>query len=159
VVIGGSSKVPGGLRLTGESALRAGAGRLQLVTLDRLAVGLGMAIPEAAVLALPEDPHGELRWEPTDAIAEAIAGSDSVVIGPAMTEGRAAEAIAVAALADPRAGLAVVLDAAAIASAAGLASNVARFDGRVVLTPNRGEMAKLLDADLAEISRDPAGAV
>src|SRR6478752_4282840 len=30
LVIGGSRRVPGGLLLTGESALRAGAGRLQL---------------------------------------------------------------------------------------------------------------------------------
>lgn len=159
VVIGGSRQVPGGLRLTGESALRAGAGRLQLVTLECLAVALGMAIPEAGVLALPENADGELHWDPTESIAEALRCCDSLVIGPALTTAGSADPIVDAALDDAREGLAVVLDAVAIEAVPKLKAKIARFEGRAVLTPNRGEMAKLLEVDIAAVARDAEGTI
>jgi hydroxyethylthiazole kinase-like uncharacterized protein yjeF len=158
LVIGGSRRVPGGLRLTGECALRAGAGRLQLAAPESLAIGVGLAVPEAAVFALPEAPDGEIRWEPSEPLRQSLEKSDCIVAGPAVSDATAAEPIAAAVLEQPRAELAVVLDAAAIGSAARAAARIADFAGRVVLTPNRGEMARLLQADLAEISGDPASA-
>ena len=159
LVIGGSSKVPGGLRLTGEGALRAGAGRLQFATIDSLAMALGLAVPEAAVLPLPESPTGEIRWKATEAVAQSLERCDCIVVGPAMTDAAAADAIATAVLDTPRDDLAVVLDAAAIGSTARDGAKLADFAGDLVMTPNRGEMARLLGAEIAEVSGDPHAAV
>ena len=61
LAVGGSRTVPGGVRLTGEAALRAGAGKLQFATVQSLAIPLGIAVSEAGVIPLPEDDDGEIR--------------------------------------------------------------------------------------------------
>lgn len=158
LVVGGSRRVPGGLRLTGESALRAGAGRLQFATIGSLAVGLGLAVPEAGVLQLAEDPDGEIRWEATEAVAKSLERSDCIVVGPAMSDAAAADPIVAAAFGALRDGFSVVLDAAAIGPAACAAGKMAGHAGQVVLTPNRGEMARLLETEIDDIAGDPEGA-
>lgn len=158
LVIGGSRRVPGGLRLTGESALRAGAGRLQLATIESLAIGLGLVLPEAGVLQLAEGSDGEIRWQATEAIVESLERSNCIVVGPAMSDVAAADPIVAAALDALRDDLTVVLDAAAIGSAARVATTLTERAGQVVLTPNRGEMARLLQIEIADISDDPEGA-
>ena len=60
LVVGGSTLVPGALLLAGEAALRAGAGKLQLATARGASVGLGLAVPEALVVPLPQTRGGEI---------------------------------------------------------------------------------------------------
>ena len=50
LVVGGSALVPGAILLAGVAALRAGAGKLQLATVARVAPALGVAVPEALVV-------------------------------------------------------------------------------------------------------------
>jgi ADP-dependent NAD(P)H-hydrate dehydratase len=54
LVIGGSLAVPGAALLAATAALRAGAGKLQIATCQSLALPLGLAVPEALVIRLPE---------------------------------------------------------------------------------------------------------
>ena len=49
LLVGGSHLVPGGLLLTGEAALRAGAGKLQVATVEAAAIPLGVRLPEAGI--------------------------------------------------------------------------------------------------------------
>ena len=58
LVIAGSPEVPGAALLAGVAALRAGAGKLQIATAASIAPHLGLAVPEALVVALPESPEG-----------------------------------------------------------------------------------------------------
>ncbi len=44
--VGGGAFVPGALRLTGEAALRAGAGKLRLATVEAAAIPLGVLVPD-----------------------------------------------------------------------------------------------------------------
>ena len=53
LLAGGAHFVPGALRLSGEAALRAGAGKLQMATVEAAAFHLGVAVPEAAVIRFP----------------------------------------------------------------------------------------------------------
>jgi NAD(P)H-hydrate repair Nnr-like enzyme with NAD(P)H-hydrate dehydratase domain len=53
LIVAGGVQVPGAACLAGTSALRAGAGRLQIATCTRNAMAVGVAIPEALVLGLP----------------------------------------------------------------------------------------------------------
>ena len=54
LVVGGSVEVPGAALLAAIAALRAGAGKLQIATCRSIATQLGLAVPEALVLGLPE---------------------------------------------------------------------------------------------------------
>ena len=66
LVIAGSREVPGGALLAGVAALRAGAGKLQIATAASVAPHLGLAVPEALVVALPEMPNGGIAPEAAD---------------------------------------------------------------------------------------------
>lgn len=153
---GGSEKVPGALRITGEAALRAGAGKLQLATPERVALELGLHLPEAAVFPMPVNRAGEFAETCGERIAELLDRCDTLVLGPGMGADCPAEAILAPVLARPRAGLTLVLDAAAIAPVAGLEDAVRGHHGRIVLTPHPGEMAALMGCDEARVAQDPA---
>ena len=56
LVIGGSAEVPGAAILAGTAALRAGAGKLQIATEESVALAIGVAVPEARVIAGPPLP-------------------------------------------------------------------------------------------------------
>lgn len=142
LVVGGGRRVPGAALLAGEAALRAGAGKLQIATAASLAVPLGLAVPEAMVLGLPETAGGEIA----DAreLADRAGRVDAAVVGPGMLDEAAAGGIA-ADLADAGAA-GLVVDAGALCRLGGHAARIARH-GRLVLTPHAGEMAKLLGDD------------
>ncbi len=159
LAIGGSRFVAGGLKLTGEAALRAGAGKLQFATIGSVALALGLAVPEAGVIALPEDPDGELGEESCNIVEAAVEKCDCVVLGPAMTSVEAALPLLRAVLETLSEDQAAVLDAAAVEAARRMPELVKALNGRVVITPHAGEMAALLDEEADAMIRDPAGAV
>ena len=155
LAVGGAADVPGALRLTGEAVLRVGAGKVRLATVASAALALGVAFPEAAVLALPER-DGQIG-DAAAALAGCCAHADAVVLGPGMGDHDAAERLvrALAAIEAPDATL--VLDAAAVACAGSLAEVLAPWRGRLVLTPHGGEMAALCGCDTDAIKADPHG--
>src|SRR6187549_84480 len=77
LVVGGAEFVPGALRLTGEAALRAGAGKLQLATVRAAAMALAVHVPEAAMIALPADEDGEIGVEAAGLLAERLDSCDA----------------------------------------------------------------------------------
>lgn len=155
LVAGGAVTVPGALRLTGEAALRAGAGKLHLATVEPAALALGMAMPEAAVFTLPGNSAGELGDAAGEAICALTERCDTLVLGPGMGADSPAADILAPVLAAPRADLSLVLDAAVVAAAAPFAEAARAHQGRVVLTPHPGEMCSLMDCDEARVANDP----
>lgn len=155
LVIGGARFVPGALRLTGEAALRAGCGKLQLATIEDAAMALGVLLPEAAMIALPADEDGEIGRGAIERLERALDSCDCVILGPGMVDHAPATPLVEALLGAPREGLAIILDAAAIACAARHPKSDAR---RLILTPHHGEMAALTGESAAAILDDPARA-
>jgi ADP-dependent NAD(P)H-hydrate dehydratase len=156
LVVGGARRVPGAIRLTGEAALRAGAGKLQMATVAPCALPLGLAVPEAGVIALPEDDAGEIA-DAAAALRPALERCDAVVVGPGIGDTEAARGL-VALVADAAAGrddLRLVLDAVAITCSAPLERAIAALGGRVVLTPHHGEMAGLTGDDADAVAAAP----
>ena len=153
LVVGGAATVPGALLLTGEAALRVGAGKMRMATVASVALALGIAFPEAAVLALPER-DGEIGAGAAAELAEHAGRADAVVLGPGMSDLDAARALVpeLAAIEAPEATL--VLDALAVACAGKLADALAPWRGRLVLTPHHGEMAALCDCDADTVRAD-----
>ena len=58
LIIAGSREVPGSALLAALGAMRAGAGKLRIATVDSVAVPLGIAMPEAMVVGMAEDENG-----------------------------------------------------------------------------------------------------
>lgn len=155
LVIGGSRAVPGALLLSGVAALRAGAGKLQLATVESAAVQIGVAVPEALVMALAETADGDIAADALDGIGHRLDRCDALLVGPGMLDEDAATAITLAALkAD---GPAFVLDAGALCNLKAQAQALHRHAGRVVMTPHAGEMARMMGLSTEEIAADTAG--
>ena len=160
LAIGGCRSVPGGIRLTAEAALRAGAGKVRVATVESAAIPLGVAMPEIAVFGLPEDAEGEIAADCGGALAPLFEHIDAVIVGPAIGSEAAAGAI-VDLLLDAEACTApIVLDAAALTCLPPARIRpLAQRRHPVVLTPHIGEMAGMLACKTAEIEADRAGAV
>lgn len=155
LLVGGAEFVPGALRLTGEAALRAGAGKLQMATVDSAALALGVLVPEAAMIALPLDERGEIAAHAAERLAEAVTRCDTLILGPGMSDNGGTAPLMERLLAAPRAALTLLLDAAAVSCAEALAQSIAGHGGRVVMTPHHGEMAALTGWPVEEIAADP----
>lgn len=155
LLAGGAEFVPGALRLTGEAALRVGAGKLQMATVRAAAMSLGVLVPEAAMIALPADEDGEIAASAAGLLSDAMARCDTLILGPGMSMREGTVDLVRHLIATPEPGRSIVLDAAAISCAGALADLVARHGGRIVMTPHHGEMAALTGIDLDRIAADP----
>jgi len=153
LMIGGCRTVPGGIQLTAEAALRAGAGKVQVATVESAALALGMAMPEIAVFALTEDGDGEIAG-----LGEAVPGllprCDAVLLGPASADAKAAGRILDAVLDETACTAPLVLDAAVLMDLGPRASRLRGCGRPVVLTPHIGEMAAMLECEAEAIDGD-----
>lgn len=155
LLVGGSMFVPGALGLTGEAVLRAGAGKLQIATVDAAAMHLGVLVPEAAMIGLATGGDGEIDPGAAEDLVQPARYCHSLLIGPGMVSEASACALIEGLLPELGEDHVAVLDAAAICAARAHAPLLARFDGRVILTPHHGEMARLTGVSAEAIGEDP----
>lgn len=158
LVVGGSTSVPGAVLLAGVAALRAGAGKLQLATVQGAAIPLGLAVPEALVVALPAGTDGEIAGaQAAEPLARYAGPANAVLVGPGMADADATGALLDALV--PRLGDAsvLVLDGSAVVALSERPGLLQPLGGRAVLTPHAGEMASALGIDRAAVEADPAG--
>lgn len=153
LIAGGARGVPGALLLTGEAVLRVGAGKVKLATVASAATGLGIAFPEAAVLALPEA-DGDIADGAADLLLPLLGRVDALIVGPGMGEKDAATRLLRGLAAADAPHCALLLDAAAVACAGPLCDFLSSWHGRVVMTPHLGEMAALLDCEKEAVAAD-----
>jgi hydroxyethylthiazole kinase-like uncharacterized protein yjeF len=149
-VIAGSREVPGAALLAATAAMRAGAGKLGIATVESVAPQLGMSMPEAMVIGLPEDDDGGFAASAVKRIAENAAKVDAVVAGPGMSNGDVCKQIADALL---RTEARLALDAALLHSLEPLPPH--EHPQYPVLLPHSGELASLLECEEEEIEREP----
>lgn len=122
-VVGGTVTTAGAVLLAGVAALRVGAGRLAMTTVEETAVALSVAVPEAMVVGVPSD-HGAMR------ACRLEHQPDAVVVGPGMSDPADVVRTVIASSGDA----AVVLDAGALHD---LPDDL---PGQCVLTPNAAEL-------------------
>lgn len=159
LVIGGSRRVPGGVGLTAEAAFRAGAGKVTIATIAAAAIPLGLAFPECAVLALGETADGEIDVDAADALIAELSSYDALVIGPAMTDDAAADALLARLLPALPDAMFLLLDAAALRAAIHHADALTGRGARTVFTPHQGELAAMLGVEKAVVEADPLAAL
>jgi hydroxyethylthiazole kinase-like uncharacterized protein yjeF len=150
LVIAGSVRTPGASLLAGIAALRAGAGRLQIATVEPRAAAIGAAVPEALILGLPATASGAPDPGPAaDLLADAVRGADTVLLGPGFEDLDATRALLGGVLPVTAPESVVVVDALALAVLPSAAAEL--LEGDLVLTPNRREATSLVPRELADV--------
>ena len=155
LVVGGSVANPGGALLAARAAMRSGAGKVQLVVPEPVAVAMAVAMPESLVRGAPCTPSGDLSPEAAAIVEEYAQRADAVLIGPGMLDPDVASAT-VAAVASSLRGT-IVMDALALAWLTQDPSRGRQFDA-LVISPNLTELALTLGEDEAAVEDDPAPA-
>jgi len=154
LVVGGSLEVPGGALLAAVGALRAGAGKLQIGTCRSIASHMGLAVPEALVMGLPETALGGIGADAAERVASHADRVDALLLGPGMMDPDATEALVAAVLAATSCP-GIVLDAGALGGLDAQADTLRRHSGQVILTPHAGEMSRLLGVPREEVEAAP----
>lgn len=152
LVIAGSREVPGAALLAARAAMRAGAGKLKIATVESIAAQVAVAMPEAMVVALGEHRDGGFAGSAVAPIAELAAESDAIVAGPGMSPGATCKRIADVLIQSPAR---LALDAALLHSLSPLEEEERARDSLPVLLPHAGELAALLDSSEDKVAADP----
>ena len=154
LVVAGSPEVPGAALLAATAALRVGAGKVQLAVPAAIALPLAVAMPEARVFSMAETASGGIDPGEAGLLVGHARECRAILAGPGMMDYEAAAALA-AALLREAGHLPIVLDAAALAGLSQVRVELRGQEERAVITPHPGEMARLLDVDVADIEADP----
>lgn len=149
LVVGGSATTPGAVRLAGEAALRAGAGKLAIATAASVVAPLAVAVPEARVLRLPEDRQGSLAADAATAIVEAAGGADAILIGPGFVDPEASVRLLEAVL--PQIACPVMLDGPGTAYLTQYPEGLQHLTASALVTANIRELARMLQRDPDEV--------
>ena len=154
LVVGGSRSTPGGVLLAGRSALRMGAGRLSVAVAESIAAHVAVALPECGVTPLAEDAKGSVTGVGAgSALSSEVERADAVLIGPGLDDVDGAVRLITEVTTALPARTPVVLDAYAMTALPSVSEETRRaLRERVLLTPNTGELARLLGSD--EIAED-----
>lgn len=152
LAIGGCAMVPGGIQLTAEAALRAGAGKVRIATIERAALPLGIMMPEVAVIALPEGPDGEIAGNALPPMER----YDAIIIGPAMGSPDAASLIVDRVLAKTDGRTVPIFDAAALMALPAHKHGIRNLAVTAILTPHIGELAAMLEIAAERIEQNRA---
>ncbi|MGO4689882.1 NAD(P)H-hydrate dehydratase [Glaciibacter sp. 2TAF33] len=161
VVIGGARHTPGAALLAGTAALRVGAGRLSMGVAESAAVALAVAMPEAGVIGLSESSTGAVRGNSLTPLRDEINAADALVIGSGLDDAGEARKLVLgvlALLAEGNTTPAVLLDAYALGVLPDVDADghdtLRALGGKLVLTPNTDEAARLLGRDISDLATD-----
>ena len=157
LIVAGCTGLPGAVLLAATAALRAGAGKLQLALCRDLAIPMGLAVPEALVIGLPQTEDGGISRTCAEGLAARAEFSDAVLAGPGMVEDADTQAV-IAALVRGAGTASVVLDAGALIALRAEPDLTRTCARPAIITPHAGEMAQLLGLDRAAIEADPLDA-
>lgn len=156
LVVAGSRGMTGAACLTGESALRAGAGLVTVAVPETLHDIMEGKLTEVMTTPLPDTGKGALGRGARQRILSLLEDSDVLAIGPGLSQ--AAEVVALVKELLPSVRVPCVLDADAINALAGAGEVLRKVQAPVVITPHPGEMARLMGVTTKEIQEDRIGA-
>jgi len=143
IVLGGSVRMPGAALMAGLAALKAGAGLVTGLTPATIAAHIASTVPEMMWHPLPLTPDGGLDVESVRIVSSISSRASSILVGPGMIMDRATVFSVCRIVRESQ--LALVLDASALTQDV-VAAVLGRSNsaGPVILTPHRGEFARIL---------------
>ena len=146
-VIAGQRGMAGAAALAARGALRGGAGLVTVGVADGVEPIVATKLDDAMTLPLGAPGATILAPDALPVAARFCTGVDAVAIGPGL--GRGPETRAFVAELIVQIGCPTVLDADALVDL-----DTDACEAPLVLTPHAGEMARLLDRSVADVSRD-----
>jgi ADP-dependent NAD(P)H-hydrate dehydratase len=149
-----TASTPGAVLLSAEGALRAGAGKLTVVTCQETAAPLAVALPEAMVVPVACDGGGNMAESAAETILGLADRADTLVTGPGFTDPEAA--VRLLELVIPELDVSLVLDALGSAFLGVRPEGLRHLAGRAVLTVNSKELAKTAHCSQSRVESDPA---
>lgn len=152
VVVGGNRSTPGAVVLSGESALRVGGGKLQVVTAASVAVAVATALPEAGVQGVEETDGGDVDAGSAEDVRSTADGCACVLLGPGLLDPDAASALLAAVV--PHLEGPVVIDALGSSYVTHHPDGLHHLEGRSVLTVNPTELARTLGEEEGVVGKD-----
>jgi hydroxyethylthiazole kinase-like uncharacterized protein yjeF len=154
LIVGGSREVAGAPIITATAAMRAGAGKVTVATVDSAASKLAIAVPEARVIGLAEGRDGSFARSAIATLAELSEDYDAVVGGPGMLPTAIATKLAARLLGG---GIPLALDAALLHGLAPAKDAARAAEPIPILLPHSLEMATLLECSEEAVEKDPLG--
>ena len=155
LVVGGSTQTPGAVRLAGEAALRAGAGKLAMATVASTASSLAVAVPESQVLGLETDADS-IAVSAADDVVDRAEAVDVVLVGPGFLDPTASTSFLERVV--PQLTCPIAVDALASAYLTEHPEGLHHLTGRVVLNVNPTELAHTAGRDEEDVLRNPLDA-
>ncbi|AEF93381.1 YjeF-related protein [Desulfotomaculum nigrificans CO-1-SRB] len=152
LVVAGSRGMVGAARLTTRGTLRAGAGLVTLALPAGLQPVAAASLDEAMSLALPETPEGTLAIGAAGVILETCRQVDVLALGPGLSTHPETAAMVKSLL--PELEVPTVLDADALNALVGDVDMLGEAKAPLIITPHPGEMARLLDLQVAEVQEN-----
>jgi hydroxyethylthiazole kinase-like uncharacterized protein yjeF len=152
LIIAGCRELAGAALLVANAAMRAGAGKLRMATVESVTIGTSLAMPEAMVIGLEEARDGGFTRSAVSRLRKEADHSDVVVAGPGMAASASCGSLAAALL---QSSASIVLDAALLHSLKPLEPGKRGSEALPILLPHAGELASLLDCEEDEIAAEP----
>jgi hydroxyethylthiazole kinase-like uncharacterized protein yjeF len=150
LVIGGCAAMPGASALAALGALRAGAG---LVSRTTKPSWMGVEVAPECMNVVIDDPRPFYAREDSDALGDAVALADTLVVGPGLGRDPETARFLAALLNSIRSHKKrVVIDADALVLIASHQIDLTGIEG--VITPHPGEAATMLGVSTVDIQRD-----
>jgi NAD(P)H-hydrate epimerase len=146
LVIGGSRGKSGAAAMTGQAALRAGAGLVTVATAASVLPIIAASMPELMTESLQETTSGSIARQDLSGI---LHGKTVLAIGPGLTTNPETAAFVRAVVKDSS--IPVVLDADGLNAFAGHANELRGEGPGIILTPHPGEMSRLVGREIDHV--------
>lgn len=152
MVVSGSIRYVGAPFLVCSAAGRAGSGIVTLATGESTYRLLAGKLIESTFLPLAENATGQIAESAPDLVLGEMAHYDSLVVGPGLGRSKESDSAVLRILQEVS--VPAVIDADAINVLSTLSDWQHALPKRCVLTPHSGELARLLDTDIAGVEKN-----
>jgi ADP-dependent NAD(P)H-hydrate dehydratase / NAD(P)H-hydrate epimerase len=157
LILAGSTGKTGAAVMTAMGALRAGAGLVTVGVPASLNNILEVKLTEAMTEPLPETANGSLSIKARDAIFGLLEGKSAVAIGPGLSTNP--ETVSLVREIVAGCTLPMVIDADGLNALAAEPDVLKKLDGKKILTPHPGEIARLTGVNRNDIQFDRIGTI
>jgi ADP-dependent NAD(P)H-hydrate dehydratase len=151
LIVAGSREVPGAALLSARAALRTGAGKIRIATVESVAPSMALHMVEALIVPLSEDEEGGCAAGAVQTIAGQVERMNAIVAGPGMRSGAVSTEIAKILLQSCKP---VALDAGLLHCLPQVDAICRKSEVPPILLPHVREMASLLETSEEDIAAD-----
>ncbi len=153
LTISGASKYYGAPQFAAASVLKSGAGYSRLASPTSIIPILASNIPEVVYMPMKETEEGTIAYSNLSALSKAGEKADGVVIGPGLAQNKETTQL-IRDFSKSYKKKMLLIDGDGLTAIAGKPEMISNREEPAVLTPHKGEMARLSGYSVAEIEQN-----